>query len=204
MHNDPWDFAARHPSPDGRCAARYVDLHETGHGAGPLLGRLTIEGMTADFGDRWFGGPPLWSSDSRYLAIPEWIEHETPDGGFQPAGQAVTIIDVARLREATITTDGAVIILRQVSQDAAVAIVDPRGSAVAREIPWTALSWEELARRRLPMRRPCTRLVKCAFWLKYLTAMFALALVAIPFLVWRGISNLFGSVVSHEPRDTKR
>jgi hypothetical protein len=82
----------RVPSPDGRHIAVLREAGVTD--AGAPLSSLTIDRLA--FGDRRFGDACLWSPDSRYFAIQEWIKLDDPAG----AAMQLLLIDVERRQEA--------------------------------------------------------------------------------------------------------
>ncbi|AHM59325.1 hypothetical protein D770_05290 [Flammeovirgaceae bacterium 311] len=72
--NTPWDFAEKHQSPDGFHTVEYEELNEIAMG-GPLSGVCYInDGHSKIKLAGRFGGPPVWSTDNKYVAIPKWID----------------------------------------------------------------------------------------------------------------------------------
>lgn len=60
---------------------------------------LIIDGLHYSFGDRVYGKVYLWSPDSRFLAVQEWIE---PDEENAPNACLLLIIDMLARRECVI------------------------------------------------------------------------------------------------------
>lgn len=60
---------------------------------------LVIDGLHYSFGDRVYGKVYLWSPDSRFLAVQEWIE---PDEENAPNACLLLIIDMLARRECVI------------------------------------------------------------------------------------------------------
>ena len=180
----PWNFAETSLAPDRRIALRYVSLGEFGVGT-PLAGGLRLDPPGFDFGTRRFGGPPVWSEDGRYAAIPEWT------GTW---GQQLTVFDLRHLEEAS--TGGAFRVLQLGS------IVDGRVTGVDSPIhgpspvavPIDSLPWTPLASRRMPVasdvplrKRLAWRSVQALWLCLWLAPM----LVALPFvLLYRWVRSL--------------
>jgi hypothetical protein len=92
---DPSWFAPRMRSPDGRFILRYHALSECTMG-GPLAGRIELlpSGYhSPGYPAPSFGGPPLWSTDSRYVAVPQWTQRPPLPQ------QRLVVFDVAEERE---------------------------------------------------------------------------------------------------------
>lgn len=77
-----------YPSPDGKREARLVIAGEIRFG--PQYFSLILDGKKLP--ERSFGEGLLWSPDSRYLAVQEWMTTEESDG---PITRAL-VIDAAR------------------------------------------------------------------------------------------------------------
>lgn len=60
---------------------------------------LSIEGFSYSFGDRVFGEVCLWSPESRFLAVQEWIETDEENA---PKACLLLIIDLLARRECVI------------------------------------------------------------------------------------------------------
>lgn len=60
---------------------------------------LSIEGFPYSFADRVFGKACLWSPESRFLAVQEWIETDEDNA---PKACLLSIIDVLARRECVI------------------------------------------------------------------------------------------------------
>ncbi len=71
MSISPWDGGAELTSPDGRTTAAILCANEVAMGA-PTAGELTLSNGIIS---RQRCNPSMvWSSDSEYLAVPEWTE----------------------------------------------------------------------------------------------------------------------------------
>ncbi|NJK80025.1 MAG: hypothetical protein HC876_01810 [Chloroflexaceae bacterium] len=71
MSDVPWYGGVSATSPDGHWHAAIEEAYEIAMGA-PTAGTLELsDGRTFD----WCNPALVWSSDSRYLAIPQWAEH---------------------------------------------------------------------------------------------------------------------------------
>ena len=65
----PWHGAGFVPSPDGQQIAHFTESMEIAMGA-PLSSRLSINGTNIE---GQFSPSCVWSSNSKFLALPKWI-----------------------------------------------------------------------------------------------------------------------------------
>lgn len=133
----PWNYVQYLPSPDGKFILQYCDVHELGMD-GPQIGKIDVSPLGYRPPDRYFGGPALWSQDSRYLAIPEW-QFEVSD-----RRQVLDLLDVQELLIATSNTRFRLLCIT----DFAGAIVSGVDNFMREEaavaIPIGSLSWRHL------------------------------------------------------------
>lgn len=75
--NNPWDFATIYDSPDKLKRVEYDEKSLTEFSMGsPLSGRCYIIKDNSRIRlDGFYGGPSIWSDDSKYLAIPKWTRN---------------------------------------------------------------------------------------------------------------------------------
>lgn len=96
---DPWSFPSRIDSPDTRFTVHYHALGEAQGMGSPLTGIVEIEpvgfwpcGRNPGSAQGLFYGPPFWSADSRYVAIPRQ--------GF--IGEMMEVFDVLQRKRAIV------------------------------------------------------------------------------------------------------
>jgi hypothetical protein len=85
------------PSPNKKYKAVLTDIGEVQ--AGQPGYSLSIDGFPYSFGERVFGKVCLWSPESRFLAVQEWIETDEDNA---PKACLLSIIDVLARRECII------------------------------------------------------------------------------------------------------
>ena len=92
----PWDFHNNDKklfSPDELHKVTYYDLNEIAMGA-PLGGQCSLQ--TSDNKSlniyNWCGGPPVWQTDGKLVAIPLWIRKF-----FKGTVQQIGIVDIGKL-----------------------------------------------------------------------------------------------------------
>lgn len=101
-----------------------------------------------DFGAREFGGPPVWSTDERYLALPEWTDGSTTWANWRT--QRLTVFDLRGRLEATAAREFTLPRLQSVDADAVVAVADTDAAPVS--IRLAHLAWAALGSRRVALR----------------------------------------------------
>jgi hypothetical protein len=124
--SSPWEFNdndASLVSPDGKNKIRYVDLQEVQAGReSPLRGIGMLECGLGEINiGNTCGCPPIWSDNSRYLAIPVWhyvLSQEQPTIDMENSDmnyvlrQELAIIDLEKLEMKTVKDQFRVIHLK--------------------------------------------------------------------------------------------
>lgn len=102
----PWNISSLDKiliSPNKKHKVDYVYMSEVAMGA-PLSGLCVIKNkeFTIELGHS-FGCPPVWSNDSKYLAIPMWTEN---------LSQELAIVDMEKLEIKILDSDFRVLYLK--------------------------------------------------------------------------------------------
>ncbi|MBI5653162.1 MAG: hypothetical protein HZC40_22365 [Chloroflexi bacterium] len=150
---DAWDFPESFRAPDQRVTLRYSNLREISGWGGPLIGALRIEPSEIDFAARRFGGPPVWSEDARYVAIPEWAQTHDAFGADHFSWQVLTIFDLQEMREATRADKFSVIQIEAFQAGAIRGVDSPRHQPRAFSASIENSDWRALGARQTPVVR---------------------------------------------------